>query len=323
MSRILTGDKLVESIRNRAMIPDDTDTYTDQDLLEICNEELDVQLLDKLIEIQGENLTVSYDEPRNEKGVYEMPYRAVGNKLRDVAMIRGKEVYELTQISIGALSDYSFETDGYSDLLDKFYVENNQIKLVAPRSGYDSIRFYYYMRPSVITKLDQAAVITNITKDEVNDEVTLTCSNVPNDFNTQTLYDIVATRTPNKIKKIDIPLKEVNASLNFIKFNLSDVQDILSSLIVGDYVCKAEESPVPNIPTEMHPVLAQLAAIHYLEAVNDTEGLKNAMTRFDRMFKSVQTLIDDRVDFAQKKIKPRNGTLREGRMSQYRRRRGR
>lgn len=311
MSRVLTGEKLVDSVRNRAMIPDDNSVYTDDNILAIANEELDVQLLDKLLSLHEEHLTVHVDIPKNDSGTYDIPYRAIGNKVRDIALIQGNQVYEMSQISIGALSDYDLRnTSSYSET-DKFYIESDNIKLINPSTSYDSVRIYYYIRPSFITKTDKAGAIASITT--LGDEVTLVLSNIPSTFNTNLTYDIVGVRTPNKIKIYDINPIEVNTNLKSVKFNLSDIEDVLDGLRVGDYLCKAEESPVPNIPTEMHPVLAQLTAVHVLEALGDTEGLANAERRLDKMVKSTMQLVDARVELAPKKIKPRHGTLAEAR----------
>jgi hypothetical protein len=319
MSRVLTGDKLVESVRNRAMIPNDTSVYTDDNILDIANEELDVQLLDKLLSLHEEHLTVHVDIPRNSEGVYDIPYRAIGNKIRDVAMIEGNAQYEMAQISIGELPDYTYESDTYSYGMDKFYVESNQIKVLQPSRSYSTIRIYFYIRPSYLTKLEQCAVITSIIEDTT--EVTFMFSEMPSKFSSLSSFDIVGARTPNKIKAWDKSSAEVNSSLKYIKFNKSDIESELGDIKVGDYVCKAEESPVPNIPTEMHPVLAQLTAVHILEALGDTEGLGNAQRRLDRMITSTMQLVDDRVELAPKKIKPRHGTLSEARASYNRRRR--
>ena len=320
MSRVLTGDKLVESVRNRAMIPDDTSTFTDEELLNIANEEIDVQLLDKLLALHEEHLTVSIEIPRNAEGIYEIPYRSIGNKVRDVAMIQGGNIYELSQISIGELSDYTYDTQSYSSGMDKFYVEHNQIKLIQPSRAYELIRVYFHIRPNVLTKTSSAALISKITPDEGTDTLTLEFNSIPSDFSSSLQYDIVGTRTPNKIKAFDLAAT-VNSGLNTIILTLSDVN--LNEIQVGDYVCKAEESPVPNLPTEMHPLLAQLTAVHVLEAMGDTEGLNNAQKRLERMERSVMQLVDDRVELAPKKIRPRNGTLNEGRHGYYKRRKGR
>lgn len=327
MSRVLTGNKLVESVRNRAMIPNDTSVYTDANILEVANEEIDVQLLDKLLTLHEEHLTVHIDIPREESGVYDIPYRAVGNKIRDIVLISGQTYYETTQISIGELSDYTIDNSAFNDGLDKFYVESNQIKFVNNNRSYDTVRIYFYIRPNVLTKTSEAAVISQINSpDLVNDTIRFQFSSMPAKFSSTEFFDIVGVRTPNKIKIWDISPSllrdnegnvtgfDINTAELYIVFKYSDVKDVITDIKVGDYVCKAEESPVPNLPTEMHPLLAQLTAVHILEAMGDTEGLANAQRRLDSMVKSVMELVDDRVELAPKKIKPRNSVLNEARL---------
>ncbi len=97
-----------------------------------------------------------------------------------------------------------------------------------------------------------------------------------------------------------------------IVFNTADLQNELNDINIGDFISLAGETPVPNIPTEMHPLLAQAAAVQLLESMSDTEALTNAQKRMDKMTQSIQTLVDNRVDLAPKKIKPRHSALRSG-----------
>ena len=317
MSRILTGDKLVASVRNRAMIPNDTSVYTDQDILDIANEEMDVQLLDKLLSLHEEHLTTHIDIPRNSSGKYEIPVRAIGNKLRDVALIRGSnDIYEMHQISIGARSDVS--SNGSSSASDLFYIENNQVKLVNNETSYESIRMYFYLKPSVLTLTERAGVISNISEDTVGNTVTFTFPKMPKNFSitnangVTNLFDIIKSNTPNKILSYDNEVLAISNSLKTITLNNSNGNIVVEDIKLGDYVALEEESPVPNIPTEMQPVLAQQAAVHILEAMGDTEGLANANRRLSKMETATMSLVDDRVELAPKKIKSRHGTINQG-----------
>lgn len=307
MSKVLTGDKLINSIRKRTFVPDDTSTFTDTDILEIANEELDVLLLEKLLALHEEHLTAHVDIPRSADGIYKIPYRAIGNKIRDVILIRGNQLDELHQISLGELIDYSFDvTSGTST--NVFYVESDEIKLLNNRIGYDSVRIYYYLRPSAITKENQAGRITSIA--EGVDTVTFSFASLPKKFTATNLYDFVGFQTPNKIKLYDVvPDIASNFQLGNVIFSKSQLGDRWKSISVGDYLCFAEESPVPNIPTEMHPLLAQLTAVNILEAMGDTENLANAERKLKKMEDSTTALVDDRVELAPKKIKPRHGVL--------------
>lgn len=301
------------------MIPNDTSLYTDQNILDIANEEIDVQLLDKLLSLHEEHLTVHIDVPRNSEGVYDIPHRAVGNKIRDVVMITSGTFYEMSQISIGELSDYTYDNQTFSQGLDKFYVESNQIKLINNTRNYDTIRIYFYIRPNVLTLEKQSGKITAIVPD--GDEIVFKFDKIPDSFTSNSMFDIVGYRTPNKIKCWDIEAVEESANTitKQIRFKKEDIEEYLDSITEGDYVCVAEESPVPNIPTEMHPVLAQFTAVHILEAMGDTEALGNAQRRLTSMTRSVMSLVDDRVELAPKKIRPRNGVLNEARGHSYRR----
>lgn len=310
MAKILTGDKMIKSVRQRTMCPDDTSIFTDDDILDLIDEEMTSQVLDKLTKLHGENLTISVDIPRNNNGTYTIPHRALGNKLRDVSIVQNNNVYEMSQIGIGELPDYS----GYNQTTyqrDIFYVENNKVKIVNNQIGYDSIRMRYMLRPNTLTKVEKAGVISAITADENAGTVVLDLSQAGKNFTSGDLYDIVGKKTPNKIRKFDLTPTDYTKLTNSasITFAYSDLEDILEDLEVGDYVTIAEETPVPNIPTEMHPLLAQAAAVQILESLTDTEALQNAERRLDKIVAAVQELIDDRVELAPKKIKPRNGAL--------------
>lgn len=311
MARILTGDRLINSVRSRTMSPDDTSVFDDDGILDIIDEEMTVQVLDKLIALHGENLTISVDVARNSSGVYTIPYRSIGNKLRDVSLIQGNQIYELAQISIGELPDHSYGLS-YAGDLDYFYVENNKVKLVDPETSYDSIRIRYYLRPNYLTKVNKAGIIGTITTDVDANTVTLTMSQMGRNFTASSTFDIVQAKTPNKIRSFDLtPTAYVsNGTTGTITFAYTDLSDIISDLEAGDYVTIAGETPVPNIPTEMHPLIAQAAAVQILDSLGDTESLRNAENRLKKISDSVQFLIDDRVELAPKKIKPRHGALR-------------
>jgi hypothetical protein len=309
MSRILNGDAMINSARRRTMTPEDTSTFTDADILDILDEEMNAQVLDKLKVLHGDNLTVVVDIPRNDEGSYDIPYRAVGNTLRDLSMVQGDVLYELSQISIGELPDHTYSSDSNA-YMDMFYMENSQIKLVGPSRSYTSIRMRFMLRPNVLTKQEEAGTISDIVTDDIAGTTTLVLSSVGRNFVSGVEYDIIGAKSPNKIKAFDkLPTSVSIGSSGSIVFNTADLSNELRDIKKGDYVSLAGETPVPNIPTEMHPLLAQAAAVQLLESMTDTEALTNAQKRMEKMTASIQTLVDNRVDLAPKKIKPRHSAL--------------
>lgn len=299
-SRILTSTKLVKSVRDRAMVPDDRSTYTDEVILDILNEEIDVSLLSTLMSLNEEHLVTHIDIPVSEtQSRYKIPERSIGNKLRDVALIRGDQMYELTRISLEEAPDYEGLYNG--DNLNVFYIEGDEVVFF---SGVDAsyIRMYFYMRPNLLVKQEECGEIFSIDRNTGIIEL----SNFPTSFSNLPEIDFVQGKTPNKVLQIDIETTLASKTSSYIQVNPDIIPDDLQK---GDYVCSAGETPVPNIPTEMHPLLAQYAAIFILEGLNDSEGLRNARTKLEKMENSIQTLLEDRVEGAPQKINPRHSTL--------------
>lgn len=316
MSRILNTTELIDSVRRRAMIPEDDSTFTDQDIIEILNEEIDVGLLFTLLSLSEEHLVTYDDIPTDaDKIRYTIPYRAIGNKLRDVAYVDASgAIYELSRISLEELSDYRYYRSASKG--DVFYVEGNEIVLVDTKlKSYQYIRMYYYLRPNSLVKTSTTGTITNI--DRNTGEITL--SSFPSNFSSLPTVDFVSSKTPNKIHSFDKSISSINQNTKIVTFTTTDIPEDLE---IGDYIAEAEQTPVPNLPTELHPILAQRAAVHILESLGDTEALANAQRRLEKMEVSVQGLIDNRVEGAPEKINPRHTTLKSAvsRFSRFRNR---
>lgn len=153
---------------------------------------------------------------------------------------------------------------------------------------------------------------------------TMTC--LPCHYAATTIFDFIQGKSPNKIILFDKTRAAICTTLNTLTFNISDlkVPDLFSGtntvfarLSVGDYIMKAEETIIPQLPTELHPILAQRVAVKMLEALGDTEGMQNAQKELERMEYNAQTLIDNRVEGSPQKVRNMHSILRS---SLYRRR---
>lgn len=310
---ILTSDKLIASIRRRAMIPDDTATFEDLDLLEIANEEIDVEILPKLLSLNEEFLVTHVDIPIVE-GVYryEIPYRAVANKVRDLMLIAGNDIYEVTRTDLEYISDYSGSNLNSAD--NVVYVENNEIVFasVGRSRSYESLRIYYYRTPSRLVETDRVGQITFI--DRNTGAVRL--NHFPENYSNLPTMDFISSDVANKIYKFDVKPISANKNTKEISFSL---QDIPASLKVGDYLCEAQETVIPQIPSEMHPLLAQSVAVHILESLGDQEGLAAASNRLEKMSKNVMSMTENRIEGAPKKIVGRHSPLRNALSGSWRR----
>jgi hypothetical protein len=309
MARPIIASKLIRSVRNRALIPTDTSTFQDEDILDILNEEVTQGLLSTIMVLNEEHMVdhidIPIDSSEDLSGGVEIPERAVGNKLREVSYIRSGNVYELSRISLEEISDFRNDYDRYNYNLDLFYVEGNKVKFISNKVNADFIRMYFYMMPNDIVKEDECSEVFSIV-DNGDGTTTLNMTSVPDAFSNLPTMDVVGAKVPNKIKKFDITPISVNRTQKTITFNTSDIDGFIEK---GDFVCQQFTSPYLNMPTEMHSLLAQRAAIYILEALGDTEGLRNAMMRLQQMETSIQTILEDRVEGAPQKINPRHSPL--------------
>ncbi len=139
----------------------------------------------------------------------------------------------------------------------------------------------------------------------MTDVIQFNLAQTPNKFLNNSLFDFVQNISPNKIITYDIPVNSIDQTLNVIRFKKEDVSHIPQN----SYLTIAEETIVPNIPTELHPILAQRVAVACLEAMGDEQNKQSAERKLASMEKDAGTFLDNRVEGAIQKIKSRHSPL--------------
>lgn len=304
MSSILKSQALISTIRRRAFIPRDQSTYTDTDFLEMATEEVNIGLMDQIMEARGDYLVEFEDAPLvNDVYEYSVPSRAHGNKLRSVSIVdeNGDVVSELTQVSL--------DTPAEDCSSSSIYMRNNKVVL----NGRDFstshfLRMSFYIRPNKLVLDNRGAVITSIT-DSVDDSVAtkvLTFTTLPGHFTSELKYDVTGAKSPNKILSYDLVPRSINLTTKAITFTAADLN---ADIAIGDYITMAEETIVPNVPTEYHPVIAQRVAVACLEAMGDEQNKQSAERKLAQMERSVLKIVSNRIEGQPKKIRQKSGTL--------------
>jgi molybdopterin-biosynthesis enzyme MoeA-like protein len=85
--------------------------------------------------------------------------------------------------------------------------------------------------------------------------------------------------------------------------------DIPSALIVGDYICLANECIIPGIPSDLHEVLAERVSARIQRALGDTAGLQATMQKVGEMETNQAKLIDNRTEGTPQKVLGRHTML--------------
>lgn len=305
MSDALKSNDLVESIKRRASIPENQSTFSKTDFLEFANEEMRLGLVPSILQLHEDYLLFEKDlEIKPNKQSYEIPSRAVGNKLRDAQIkVDDNNFLELTRVGIG---DRFAESNNVTETnLRKFYIKNNKLVFVSPVGGSASgtLTMVFYIKPSKLVEEERIGVITGINRTTGQ----IVVSNLPDNFNISNKYDFYKAQSPHTVLNIDLTATGINPTSNTVTFNVDDIPE---ELVIGDHLAQAGEAIIPQVPTELHVMLAQMVACRVLESIGDTQGLQNALIKLQQMQSAAGIIIDNRVDDSPQKIVNRHGIVR-------------
>ena len=210
----------------------------------------------------------------------------MGLTLREVKKLVGNSVVDLPRMSPEDIKSSSAGNPM------SFYLQASDVILYpTPNATKDTLRLSYYKTPSKLVETTSCALITSI--DSVTGIITADC---PSTWSTSNTFDFVSKRNGHKNHSTDLTASSVTSTT--ITFATSDVP---SSLIVGDYVCLAGETPFCQVPDVCFDLIVRLAANDLLESMGDTEGLGSGMSKVQTLQNNVVTLLTSRVAGSLKK----------------------
>lgn len=140
----------------------------------------------------------------------------------------------------------------------------------------------------------------------IQQTITVNTTDVATDIVAGTLVDILQMDGGHSTLKFDVKLQPNSVSLNSITFPESDLPD---TFILGDYICARYECIVPQIPTDLHNLLAERTCARILESLGDKEGLNAANEKIKELEYKQATILDSRVEGSPMKIVNRTGLL--------------
>lgn len=309
-SKKYVSSDLVTSVKLRGSVPEAVGVFTDDDLLRFANEEID-ENLGALILSTREEFYLTYQDVTLTTNQTEisLPYRAFGSKVRIIKPINssGQEGIPLVPVPIDIEFDY--RDNYYADSSRGFYLRNDKIVLLGrPGSlGATTLRIYYYLRPNNIVSTDRVSTIESI--DTVTNTVTV--DTVPSNIDSTVLVDVIQSLPNHKTVTFDQTVN-VNSLTNEITFS-----SIPEDMVVGDYICVAGETPTPQIPVDVLPILEQSVVCKVLESIGDTEGLKNAYARLTKLEERLFKIIDNRIEAPSRVIVQTKSLLKAKRKGRY------
>jgi hypothetical protein len=94
---------------------------------------------------------------------------------------------------------------------------------------------------------------------------------------------------------------------------------VFADILVGDYMCLANEAIIPQIPPDLHSGLAERTCARILASLGDQAGLQMSQSKITEIDGKQGSLLDNRVEGTPQKITARHSLLRYGKMGTRRR----
>lgn len=132
---------------------------------------------------------------------------------------------------------------------------------------------------------------------------------VPANITNGSLIDFLKLKGGHRTYKIDTKLGKNVVAATVVKFNFNDIPNEFEP---GDYICTQFECIIPQIPSDLHTLLAERTVARILEAQGDLQGLQAANAKIGQLEARQATLLENRVDGSPRKILNRTSLLRYG-----------
>lgn len=280
-----TTADLLAAIGRRSFAPTGQITYTDEDLLAVADEVLASEILPVILSVREEHFVTSVDYAITaDQAAYDIPPRAIAMAVRDIWLVDGSSI------------DPSFprvepeNAVGGSGAPAGWYLQNNSIILdPSPATTAKTIRVFFTLAPGRHVLAASAGLISAInTSTNV-----VTVSAIPSTWATGDVYDLIRKDGGQEPRSVDL-------TSTLVTGNTITLPSLPTGLAVGDYVALAGETPLPFLPKELRPALAQGTAAQILADMNQP-GAEKADAKFRRLLEGAvrmlapRTIGEDRV----------------------------
>lgn len=297
-------DSLAATVNLKCLNPVSQNTYELADIVSLMDNELSLGIVPFLKKTQQEYFTYNVDVTiENGKSAYTMPTRAIGNAVRDVVLLDsgGNEVAlnNLMREYIKVQFPFNFVPSIWSF---GQYLTANEVNLyntlIQSYTAY-TLRFITERRPGGLTLATNCGQITVIASDVI------TLSNLPSDWTTATTFDIINPLPPFQSIADDVEVTLVNGQ----QLTLSSVPD---NLAVGQWVCPAMLSCIPQIPYELFPVLTEMTVATLAEGLDMSQLLAAANAKIEKYISNAGGMVRPRVSGSPRVIINKDSILGRG-----------
>lgn len=269
---------LLSTLKLRGTVPAAAGAWTDSELLRATSQEIEGYHLPLLVQAKGEYLVKTDESVALVAGQeeYLLSYRAAAVRVLSLKRADGTElpIEELSPASQPQLR-LNRTTRGVPRV---FTFREGYVQLYPlPDSSSMVLRAKWHIRPNILVVTTDCRQVVSKAVDTPSAGLTrLTFgSAVPSALAgaAGTLYDFVGVRHPFPIKAFDVASQgivtnAVSTSADFLTSALPP--DLVVGSVLGDWLCAAQYTPMPNIPSELHKAAALRGAAAAIGSKHDS-----------------------------------------------------
>lgn len=251
-------DELLADVRRLGHLSSDDPDATDAELLAVANRVMERRFVPLIRKVRSDYYVTWADQAIvAEQSDYRIPVRSTTNSVRNVVWIdtAGRQ-RPLDPVALGDRPGYALTRGNPC----AYTVQDDYlVVLPTPNMSQGTLRVYFERRPSTLCLTSGALAITLIA--DVGSQKALSFADVATPFLTG-LSDIVRFTPPFSLAARDFQLSFSNPVYLYTPASHDRVP------VIGDYLSHAGESPFPQLPPEMHPLLALATAAEAIRALD-------------------------------------------------------
>jgi len=294
---IYTSSLLVQTVKQKSAMTTGQMGLSDNDILAIATRRLKTDIVADILN-QGEEYLEYVDTIPlvSNQSYYRIPDRAIGQVIRHVYLNYGG-----TRISISKVDDSdleSFNSTGTTTMPYNFTIEGNYVRFlpsIGTISNSTSMDLYYFMNPNVLTIESNCRQIVSINPAYTQ----FTIASTPSNFTPTLGYDFINHISGNEIINYNQICTSIATNVMVFPTPQTDVS-------VGDWICLAGQSPVPNIPELWQDLLVSLTVSEIQQLKQNTMGIQIATAETKRLTDAIDTITSQRVISKPDRVIPRS-----------------
>ncbi len=300
-------EDLIESVKDRSFAPISQSTFEDEDIVRILNEE-QLRVVAKIIKVR-EDFFYSRSSTAMTAGKdhYLIPAGASGNALTALFWVdSGGNKRLLTRRDVSRIGEYS-SGQGESS---SFYFEGDEIVLMNPPGGGDSLLFVYSRRPNRLILTESCLKITGVTSALGTTEFTVDRDPTV-DFVVADQVDFIRATSPFTIWSEQVAITAIGTgTVSTLTADVVDVDGVTVEPGNTDYIAPTGYTNIPMLPIEFHSVLAQRGACRLLASMGDLNKWNAGMSELKQLEDDALDIIKNRAECSPERPSKKNGLLR-------------